>query len=51
MNKTQEMEYIKDMIKNLNVAINNANQFGDTQTVEAINNQIQMLQKRLEEIK
>ena len=50
MNREQEIQYIKDMIKNLKKAINNASQFGDIQTIKAINNQIGMMQKRLKEI-
>ena len=50
MNKEQEIKNIKDMIVNLNKAINNAQQFGDEATVNAINNQIAMYQKRLAEL-
>ena len=50
MNREQEIKNIKDMIVNLNKAINNAQQFGDEATVNAINNQIAMYQKRLAEL-
>ena len=50
MNKEQEIKNIKDMIVNLNKAINNAQQFGDEATVNAINNQIAMYRNRLAEL-
>lgn len=50
MNKEQEVQYIKDMIVNLKKAINNASQFGDTLTIEAISRQIMAMQRRLKEI-
>ena len=51
MNKEQEIKNIKDMIVNLNKAINNANQFGDEETVKAINNQINRYREVLESLK
>ena len=50
MNIEQEIKNIKDMIVNLNKAINNAQQFGDEATVNAINNQIAMYRNRLAEL-
>ena len=50
MNREQEVQYLKGMIVELNKAINNAQQFGDVVTVNAINNQIGMYQKRLAEL-
>ena len=50
MNKEQEIKNIKDMIVNLNKAINNAQQFGDEATVNAINNQIAIYRNRLAEL-
>ena len=38
--RLEQIKHIENMIRDLNKAINNANQFGDTTTVEAINNQI-----------
>ena len=46
----QEVQYIKGMIVELNKAINNAQQFGDDVTVNAINNQLLMYQKRLAQL-
>ena len=48
--EVQEVQYIKGMIVELNKAINNAQQFGDEVTVNAINNQIAMYQKRLAQL-
>ena len=48
--EVQEVQYIKGMIVELNRAINNAQQFGDEVTVNAINNQIVMYQKRLAQL-
>ena len=48
--REQEIKNIKDMIVNLNKAINNAQQFGDEVTVQCINNQIAMYQKRLAQL-
>ena len=48
--REQEIKNIKDMIVNLNKTINNAQQFGDEATVNAINNQIAMYQKRLAQL-
>ena len=50
MNREQEIKNIKEMIVNLNKAINNAQQFGDEATVNAINNQIAMYRNRLAEL-
>ena len=48
--EVQEVQYIKGMIVELNKAINNAQQFGDDVTVNAINNQLLMYQKRLAQL-
>ena len=48
--EVQEVQYIKGMIVELNKAINNAQQFGDNVTVNAINNQISMYQRRLAQL-
>ena len=50
MNREQEIQYLQGMIVELNKAINNAQQFGDEVTVQCINNQIAMYQKRLAEL-
>ena len=50
MNREQEIQYLQGMIVELNKAINNAQQFGDEATVQCINNQIAMYQKRLAEL-
>ena len=50
MNREQEIKHIKDMIVNLNKAINNAQEFGDEATVNAINTQIAMYRNRLAEL-
>lgn len=50
MNREQEIQYLKEMIVELNKGINNAQQFGDQVTVNAINNQISMYQKRLAQL-
>ena len=50
MNREQEIQYLQGMIVELNKAINNAQQFGDEATVNAINNQIVMYQKRLAQL-
>ena len=50
MNREQEIQYLQGMIVELNKAINNAQQFGDEATVNAINNQIAMYRNRLAEL-
>ena len=50
MNREQEIQYLQGMIVELNKAINNAQQFGDEATVQSINNQIAMYQKRLAQL-
>ena len=49
--KLEQIKNIESMIRNLNEAINNANQFGDTTTVEAINNQINKYREVLQSLK
>lgn len=46
--KMEEIKYIEGMIIDLNKAINNASQFGDTVTINAINNQINKYKEVLE---
>ena len=48
--EAEEIQYLKEMIVELNKGINNAQQFGDEVTVNAINNQILMYQKRLAQL-
>ena len=45
-----EKQYLQDMISNLRQAINNASQFGDTVTVEAIQRQINAYENRLAQL-
>ena len=49
--KMEEIKYIEGMIIDLNKAINNASQFGDTVTINAINNQINKYKEVLEKLK
>lgn len=49
--RLEQIKHIENMIRNLNEAINNANQFGDTTTVEAINNQINKYREVLQSLK
>ena len=47
----QEIKHIENMIVSLNQALTNASQFNDIATINAINNQIEMYYKRLNELK
>ena len=49
--RLEQIKHIENMIRDLNKAINNANQFGDTTTVEAINNQINKYREVLQSLK
>lgn len=49
--RLEQIKHIENMISDLNKAINNANQFGDEETVKAINNQINRYREVLESLK
>ena len=49
--RLEQIKHIENMISDLNKAINNANQFGDEETVKAINNQINRYRELLESLK
>lgn len=51
MNNNTEITYIEGMIVELNKAINNAEQFGDMVTVNAISTQLANYQNRLDQLK
>lgn len=50
MNKEQEIRNLQNMIVECRKAINNASQFGDTLTVEALQRQINVYQNKLNEL-
>lgn len=49
--RLEQIKHIENMISDLNKAINNANQFGDEETVKAINNQINRYREVLQSLK